>query len=88
MGFSETCKAISDPMRREVLVYLRDGRKSAGEIAEHFHMTNAAMSYHLQLLKKSDLIYESKYKNYILYELNTSMLEEVILWFEQLKGGL
>ena len=75
MGFSETCKAISDPLRRDILVL-------------HFQVTNASMSYHLHILKNADLIYETKYKNYIYYELNATMLDEVILWFEQLKGGL
>lgn len=88
MGFSETCKAISDPLRRDILVLLKSGRLSAGEIAAHFQVTNASMSYHLHILKNADLIYETKYKNYIYYELNATMLDEVILWFEQLKGGL
>ncbi|BCN30666.1 autorepressor SdpR family transcription factor [Anaeromicropila herbilytica] len=87
MGFPETFKALSDPIRREILVMLRDGRLTAGEIGDHFQITGAAISYHLNQLKKADLIIESKYKNYIYYELNTSVFEEVLLWFEQFKGG-
>lgn len=83
MGFPETFKALSDPVRREILVMLRDGRMSAGEIAGHFDMTGATISYHLSQLKKADLIFESKYKNFIYYEINVSVFEEVMLWFAQ-----
>ena len=87
MGFAETFKALSDPVRREILLLLRDGKLSAGEIGEHFDITGAGISYHLNQLKKADLIYETKYKNYIFYELNTSILEEIMLWFKQFEGG-
>ena len=86
MGFAETFKALSDPARREILLLLKDQTLSAGEIAKHFKMTQATVSYHLSKLKQADLIFENKYKNYIYYELNTSVLEEVILWLSQFGG--
>ena len=86
MGFAETFKALSDPVRREILLHLRKGRLSAGEIGSHFEMTGATISYHLSILKKADLVYETREKNYIYYELNTSVVEEVMLWLSQLKG--
>ena len=86
MGFAETFKALSDPVRREILLLLKDQTLSAGEIAKHFKMTQATVSYHLSKLKQADLIFETKYKNYIYYELNTSVLEEVILWLSQFGG--
>ena len=76
MSFGQTFKALSDPVRREILTLLRSGRMSAGEIGSHFDMTGATISYHLSILKKADLVYESRYKNYIYYELNTSVVEE------------
>lgn len=86
MGFAETFKALSDPVRREILLLLRKGRLSAGEIGRHFEMTGATISYHLGILKKADLVFETREKNYIYYELNTSVVEEVMLWLSQLKG--
>lgn len=86
MGFAETFKALSDPVRREILLLLRAGRLSAGEIGTHFEMTGATISYHLSVLKKADLVFEAREKNYIYYELNTSVVEEVMLWLSQLKG--
>ena len=86
MGFAETFKALSDPVRREILLLLKDQTLSAGEIAKHFKMTQATVSYHLSKLKQADLIFENKYKNYIYYELNTSVLEEVIFWLSQFGG--
>lgn len=83
MGFPETFKALSDPVRREILIILKEGRRSAGEIAEQFDMTNATISYHLSQLKKAGLIYETKFKNFIYYELNLSVFEEVMVWFAQ-----
>lgn len=85
MGFAETFKALADPNRREILMMLKNGRKSAGEIASAFEMTNATISYHLSQLKKADLIYETKSKNYIYYELNISVFEEIMLWIAQFK---
>lgn len=86
MSFAETFKALSDPVRREILMLLRSRRLSAGEIAGHFAMTGATISYHLSVLRKADLVFETREKNYIYYELNTSVLEEVMLWLSQLKG--
>ncbi|MBQ9974051.1 MAG: winged helix-turn-helix transcriptional regulator [Oscillospiraceae bacterium] len=86
MGINETLKAISDPVRRDILQMLRGGKKSAGEIAEHFNLTAATVSYHLSKLKKADLITEQKHKNYIYYELNTSVFEEVLTWIYALGG--
>ena len=86
MGFAETFKALSDPVRREILVLLKKGRLSAGEIGSHFDMTGATISYHLNILKKAELVFEDREKNYIYYELNTSVVEEVMLWLAQLKG--
>ena len=87
MSFAETFKALSDPIRRDILTLLKKGTLSAGEIGSHFDMTGATISYHLSILKKADLVFESKQKNFIYYELNTSMLEEVMLWLADLKGG-
>ncbi len=83
MGFQETFKALSDPVRRDILVMLKQGKKSAGEIGEKFDMTGATISYHLSILKKADLVRESKFKNFVYYELNTSVFEEIMLWFSQ-----
>lgn len=87
MGFADTFKALSDPVRREILVLLKKGRMSAGEIGGHFNMTGATISYHLSILKKAELVYEQREKNFIYYELNTSVVEEVMLWLADLKGG-
>ena len=86
MGFAETFKALSDPARREILMMLRNGKMSAGEIGSNFDMTGATVSYHLSILKKADLVYETKQKNFVFYELNTSVFDEIILWFSQFKG--
>lgn len=87
MGMNETLKAISDPVRRDILTMLRSGKKSAGEIGEQFNLTGATVSYHLTKLKSADLITEEKYKNFIYYELNTSVFEEVIKWIYKLGGS-
>ena len=86
VGFSDTMKALSDPARREILNMLKGGRMTAGEIAGRFDMTNATVSYHLSQLKKAGLIFESREKNFIYYSLNASVLEEVLLWIQSLKG--
>ena len=86
MAFAETFKALSDPIRREILELLKKGRLSAGEIGSHFDMTGATISYHLSILKKADLIRETKHKNYIYYELNATVVEEIMLWLATLKG--
>ena len=86
MSFAETFKALSDPARREILIMLKNKRMSAGGIASNFEMTGATVSYHLSVLKKADLVYETKEKNFVFYELNTSVFEEIMLWFAQFKG--
>jgi DNA-binding transcriptional ArsR family regulator len=85
LGFPETFKALSDPVRRKILVMLKEGRMSAGDIANHFDMTVATISYHLSQLKNAGLIFETKYKNYIYYELNLSVFEEIMAWVSQFK---
>ena len=87
MGMNETLKAISDPVRRDILQLLKNGKKSAGEIAQQFNLTGATVSYHLAKLKKADLIAEQKYKNFIYYELNASVFEEVLTWIYALGGN-
>ena len=86
MGIQNTLKALSDPIRREILEMLRSGRLSAGEIAEKFPVSGAAVSKHLSVLKESDLIRDTREGKFIYYELNTSVLEEVMLWIKTLKG--
>ena len=86
MSFAETFKALADPVRRDILTLLRQGRLSAGEIGTHFDMTGATISYHLGILKKAGRVFEQREKNYIYYELNTSVVEEVMLWLSELKG--
>lgn len=83
MGFPETFKALSDPVRREILTMLKEGRKSAGEISSHFDMTGATVSYHLSQLKKAGLVYEEREKNFIFYSLNISVFEEIMMWVSQ-----
>ena len=87
MGFSETMKALSDPTRREILELLKKGSMNAGEISGHFEMTGATISHHLSQLKKAGLIHESREKKFINYSLNASILEEVLLWINSLRGG-
>ncbi len=86
-SISDTFKILSDPQRREILVMLRVGRMSAGDIAEKLNITPAALSYHLKLLKKADMLLEYKEKNFIYYELNTSIFDEMMMWFGQFGGG-
>ena len=86
MSFANTFKALSDPVRRGILQLLKSGRMSAGEIGSHFDMTGATISYHLNILKKADLVWEAKEKNYVYYELNTSVVDEILLWLKDLKG--
>ena len=87
MGIQTTLKALSDPIRREILELLKNGRLPAGEIAEHFSVSGAAVSKHLSVLKDADLIRDTREGKFILYELNTSVLEEVMLWLKGLKGA-
>lgn len=86
--FANTFKAISDPVRMNILDMLRkQGSLNAGEIASEFNLTNATISYHLKILKNADLIYERKEKNFIFYELNTSIFEDILTWFVKFKGS-
>ena len=87
MAFAETFKALSDPVRREILVMLKGKRLTAGEIAEKFDLTNATVSYHLSILKKADLLFETRMKNFIYYEVNVSVFEEIMLWLSQFGGN-
>lgn len=85
MSFAKTFKAMSDHVRRDILVLLRkQGRMSAGDIAAHFDLTSATISYHLSQLKKADLIFENKEKNFVYYELNASVVQEAMLWLSEL----
>ena len=86
MGLQDTLRALADPIRREILTLLKVGRLSAGEICEHFPVTAAAVSRHLSVLKEADLIRDQREGKFIYYELNTSVLEEILLWLTELKG--
>ncbi|MBQ3184214.1 MAG: winged helix-turn-helix transcriptional regulator [Clostridia bacterium] len=86
MGIQNTLKALSDPTRREILNLLKKGRLSAGEIVEKFPVTGASISRHLSVLKDADLIRDKREGKFIYYELNTSVLEEIMLWIGDLKG--
>ena len=86
MGLQQTLKALADPTRREILKLLKGGKKSAGEICAHFDISAAAISRHLSVLKEADLVYDSRDGKFIYYELNTSVLEETLLWLTDLKG--
>ncbi|MBQ7943155.1 MAG: winged helix-turn-helix transcriptional regulator [Lachnospiraceae bacterium] len=82
----DTLKALADPIRREILNLLKNGRMSAGDITEHFDVTGAAISRHLSVLKEADLIRDTREGKFIYYELNASVLEEIMLWITNLKG--
>lgn len=86
MGLQQTMKALADPVRREILNMLKSGRMSAGEITERFDITAAAISRHLSVLKDADLIRDTREGKFIFYELNASVLEEILLWVSELKG--
>ena len=86
MGLQTTLKALGDPIRREILHLLKDGRMSAGEIVERFPVTGASISRHLSVLKEADLIRDTREGKFIFYELNASVLEEIMLWITDLKG--
>lgn len=86
--FSDTFKALSDPVRLEILNMLKkNGRMNAGEISDKFDLSKATISHHLKILREQDLIYETKEKNFIYYELNTSVFEEILTWIVKFKGG-
>ena len=86
MGIQTTIKALADPIRREILELLKAGRLSAGQIGEKFPVSGAAVSKHLAVLKEADLIRDTREGKFIYYELNTSVLEEILLWISTLKG--
>lgn len=86
MSLQNTLKALADPIRREILNLLRKGKMTAGEIAEKFDVTMASVSRHLSVLKDADLIRDTRDGKYIIYEINTSVLEDVMLWISELKG--
>lgn len=86
MSLQTTLRALSDPTRREILSLLKSGRMSAGDIVEHFRMSGAAVSKHLSVLKEADLIRDTREGKYIFYELNASVLEEIMIWITALKG--
>ena len=86
MSFQSTMKALSDPVRREILEMLKEKRLSAGQISERFDITDAAISRHLSVLKDADLVTDKREGKFIYYELSTSVLEEIMLWISSLKG--
>ena len=86
MSLHNTLKALSDPIRREILNLLKSGRLSAGEISDHFPVTGASISRHLSVLKEADLIRDTREGKFIYYDLNASVLEEIMLWITDLKG--
>lgn len=88
MAVNEILAALADDTRRKILLKLKEGKISSGDLAVALDMTPQALSYHLSKLKKADLIYETRYKNFIYYELNLSVLDEAIIWISNLRGGL
>lgn len=86
MSLQATTKALADPIRREILNLLKQGRRSAGDIADHFDVTNASISRHLSVLKEADLIRDTREGKFIYYDLNASVLEEIMLWISDLRG--
>ena len=86
MSLQNTLRALADPIRREILNLLKSGRMSAGEIVDHFDVTGASISRHLSVLKEADLIRDTREGKFIYYDLNASVLEEILLWVSDLKG--
>ncbi len=82
MGFQNSFKALSSPVRREILNILKDGEKNAGQLSEKFNMTDATISHHLSILKQADLVRDEKRGKYIYYELNMSVIQEIFLYFK------
>lgn len=87
MKLHDTLKALSDPVRRDILEMLKGGRLSAGEIGKHFDLSAATISHHLSQLKKAGLVIETKYKNFVFFELNVTVFEDVLIWISQFTGG-
>ena len=86
MGIQNTLRALSDPIRRDILNLLKSGRMSAGDIVDRFDVSGAAISRHLAVLKEADLIRDRREGKFIFYELNASVLEEIMLWITDLRG--
>ena len=86
MSFGDTFKALSNPVRREILMLLKKQKLAAGDIAANFDLTGATISHHLNILKQAGLVFETREKNFIYYQLNTSVLEDILLWITDLKG--
>ena len=86
ISINKILSALADDTRRAIIMKLREGKISTGELAEHLGITPQALSYHLSKLKKAEIIYETKYKNFIYYELNLSVLGDLIVWLDALKG--
>lgn len=86
MSFQSTFQALSNPVRRKILTILKDGDMSASDIADNFDLTNATISHHLSVLKKSDLVEERKEKNFIYYRVNTSVVDEILCYLNELRG--
>lgn len=86
VSMQDTLQALADPTRREILNLLKQSRMSAGEISNHFSISGAAVSRHLSVLKEADLIRDEREGKYIYYELNATVLEEILLWISELKG--
>ena len=87
MSLQKTLSALSDPIRRQILDLLKDGRMPAGEIASRFPVTGASISRHLSVLRDAELIRDTREGKFIYYELNASVLEEIMLWITDLRGG-
>ena len=87
MSLKETFKALAEPVRRDILKNLKNGKLSSGEICKKFDLSGATISYHLSILKKANLVFETKFKNFIYYEINASVFEEVLLWFSKFGGN-
>ncbi len=85
MGYQETFKALSDPTRREILSLLKSGSMSVGDIGKHFNISGATLSHHLTILRQADLIIDDKKGKFIYYELNTSVLDDILVWIKSLK---
>ena len=86
MALKNTFKALSDPVRRDILLTLRNNSLTVGEIVEKYNLSNSTISYHLSILKKANLVKEKKYKNYIYYEVNVSVFEDMMVWITQFVG--
>lgn len=87
MPVSEILTALADENRRKILTILKKGRVTSGALAEAVGMTPQALSYHLKKLKAAELIYETRQKNFIYYELDLTVLDEAVLWLDELRGG-